>query len=408
MGHDQDPGPDTLSDLLRRAANAIPDDGMDLSRVAAIRFGLAEALRAAGDPDTADLELGKLLSAQPKHAPAWHARIDIALSAGRNREAGGLAKEALAHLPKDLSILVRQCRALTAMRRHADAARILARLRERAPDDLGIAVQHADALRASGDLPGADRAFLEILSTAPRNLAAIRGRIDVALGQDMPEVAIRRCEAALKQHPGNESIRNRYAVALPKAGRSREAATLLRAWLEDSPESLDLKRRLAQILRGLGDFDESDALLSDILQQRPLDTAALLGRIDGMKTAGDPDRALALCDEFVERHGATPFVLRRQAALLKQIGRTQDAVTVLTGLVDANPKDTLARLDLGYAHLANGALDDADRLFAGILKTQPDEQRALLGRVEVAEARGEPAAALALLEGRLGPPPAGS
>lgn len=74
-------------------------------------------------------------------------------------------------------------------------------------------------------------------------------------------------------------------------------------------------------------------------------------------------------------------------------GRFEAALAGFQEILGAEPRNLDARLNLGLTLLALGRLDDADKAFETVLATAPDYVDARLGLVQVAQRRGDTAAA---------------
>ncbi|MBD3730576.1 MAG: YaiO family outer membrane beta-barrel protein [Sphingomonadales bacterium] len=80
------------------------------------------------------------------------------------------------------------------------------------------------------------------------------------------------------------------------------------------------------------------------------------------------------------------------AVAARETGDPARAARLLEPVVAANPTDTDARVQLGYAYLALGRLDDADAQFAAVLALAPEYADAREGRALVTQRRAVPVA----------------
>jgi len=78
-----------------------------------------------------------------------------------------------------------------------------------------------------------------------------------------------------------------------------------------------------------------------------------------------------------------------QGVAARRAGDAARAVTLLEQAVREDPKSSDALVQLGYALLALGRLDDADRAFAEALRLAPAYDDAKVGHALIAERRGE-------------------
>jgi YaiO family outer membrane protein len=87
-----------------------------------------------------------------------------------------------------------------------------------------------------------------------------------------------------------------------------------------------------------------------------------------------------------------------EAVTARRAGNNERARVLLEQVVAAEPRNSDAHVQLGFAMLALGRLADAERTFRQALAIAPDYQDARIGLARVAQRRGDRAAALAELE----------
>ena len=112
--------------------------------------------------------------------------------------------------------------------------------------------------------------------------------------------------------------------------------------------------------------------------------------------------ALAAAAFAAPLHAQQPADPYEQAVAARLGGRPAEAVRLLEPIVTANPANSDAQVQLGYAYLALDRLDDAEAAFAAAVAVAPGYADARLGLARVAQRRGDRAGALATLDG-IGP-----
>ena len=108
--------------------------------------------------------------------------------------------------------------------------------------------------------------------------------------------------------------------------------------------------------------------------------------------------AAALLAAPLQAQQPAPGTAYEQAVAARQRGEPAEAVRLLEPLTAADPRDADAQLQLGYAYLALGRLDEAQRAFDATLAVAPAYADARLGLARVAQRRGDRAAALRELD----------
>src|SRR6056297_3306869 len=268
-----------------------------------------------------------------------------------------------------------------------------------------------DALRAGR--PAEAAALAEsLLAADPGSREALYLAADAALARSDGAVALATCDRALALFPGDQGFGIRRLGALRQAGRVRDALAEARAWQQARPGEPAIALQVVEGYRAVGDHAAAEAALAALLAERPDLRAAWARRIDTAVSLGDPGAALALCDAVEARFPGDPLFLRRRAEVLRGAGRAAEAGAILDRLLDPVPEApghaAALLFEAARAWQAAGALERADARFAAALAAMPGHRAALLGRVAVAEARGDPAAAAALLAAALAEPAGGA
>ena len=375
-------------DILASLRSDRPDD-------IGIAVDLAATEMALGDLAEAERLYGEVLVADPLREAALIGLINVAAARGDVDAALKLCDEALAQRPSPV-LVRRRAQVLQSAGRAREARDILSSLRNERPDDLGIAVELAAAEMALGDLAEAERLFDAVLASDPLWEAALIGRINVAAARGDVDAALKLCDEALAQRPSPVLVRRR-AQLLQSVGRAREARDILTSLRIERPDDLAIAVDLAAAAMALGDLAEAERLFGAVLASDPLREAALIGRINVAAARGDVDAALRLCDEALAVR-PSPVLVRRQAQVLQSAGRAREARDILASLRRDRPDDIGIAVELAAAQMMLGDLAEAERLFGAVLVADPLREPALIGRINVAAARGDVDVALKLCD----------
>lgn len=345
-----------------------------------------------------DMYRGDRMKRQGFRAEA-KARIEAALESGNPDAVLAEIMAGKAHFAGDISYLRK---VLARLRQDGFVARtvpVLETLCETYPGKPGLGMDLARTRLMLGHAVEAEQAFADVLSRNPTHAPAWLGQIEAATARPDPARATRHAEAALAVLPHDPQIVEPCARVLMRNGQRRAARDCLEAALaaQDGARHVGMTMLLAGVKRELGALDASDALYCDLLEAKPDLSAAWIGRIQIALVQGNIDRALEVsaqaCVECPDK--VTPQRLRAES--LRRAGRDREAATLLESTRKRWPNDKLVALALGKCCLRDGRLDEADTHFRAVLETDPQSWPALEGRVDVAEARGDYAAALTLL-----------
>jgi tetratricopeptide (TPR) repeat protein len=174
---------------------------------------------------------------------------------------------------------------------------------------------------------------------------------------------------AVMKAPGYTRARTSLAVALCGRHKFGDAFELARRVSESNPGNVTALAALGDAQLGLGRYAEAEATYRKLLSRS--DEPATLARMAHLaELKGQIDEARDL--------------LRRAAAAERKAGGAQEAAWY--------------EVRLGELALGAGRLDEAERAFRGVLKELPEHRDATANLGKVVAARGDHAAAIALLE----------
>jgi predicted Zn-dependent protease len=139
------------------------------------------------------------------------------------------------------------------------------------PQDARIAVQELRARAFLGlhDLAGARSAYEAILGIDPSNVDARIDLVRLALRADDPDAGERVLTDALHIAPDHPTLLGLSGDLAFQRGAYADAIGRYRRQLERIPDSLATRLALAQALIAAGDYSEADALLDELLAERP-------------------------------------------------------------------------------------------------------------------------------------------
>jgi tetratricopeptide (TPR) repeat protein len=216
----------------------------------------------------------------------------------------------------------------------------------------------ARALESSVDIYG-----------SPEALEAL-GEVYTRQGRAKKAVAL--YERALQQNPDDLTLRNRLAAALRNSGQLDDAEAELRAVLGRDAGNLEAYNQLSAIWFARGDLDLAELVLNKGLAHHPNDPALLtnLGLVALQR--GDDQHAFA---QFEKASAADPQFLTgrlNKAAVYLGAGDHTRATEELEFILKVEPGNTRALMGLGLAKRLGGDLDGARKSWAALLKLDPE------------------------------------
>lgn len=288
-------------------------------------------------------------------------------------------------------------------------------------------VSQAYAALEAGDLAGAERRFRDLATDFPRAPAAYRGlaatyarqgrgadalTVLLTTGRRMlqsgdAEGAQSLLEQAVELAPEAPAARYFLGSALTERGEHASAAEQFRVALDLGDAQLATRVSYAAALWEAGRPEEAEVQYRRAVEQQP-DPIALHQYATLLLFLGRPEEATIRLREAARQGAPTPYLLLDLARALGASGRLEEAVEVARTAAGGAPELARAHYQLGTLLARSGAADEARAAFARVreitAETQRRERAAFLQQARLDEARahlvgGDPAAALAVLEG---------
>lgn len=357
-----------------------------------------------GDYDEAIRELKKHIEANPGNAMArvFLARL-LYYHTRDSAVAMRLLDEAAAIDPALPLILASRVSILHGEGRDDEVNRLLDR-ETAARGDFATYLLRAEFRAAAGRLDEAESDYTR-LTALPAGAAEgylELGRFHEKAGRQ--DRAIATWEAGLARYPQSAELKRRLIGSLlqdPEEAARRRGLALLEQSLASSPEDADLlSLRAAMLLRENtpASLVEAEAVLERVVQLHPWDVDAHLHLIDRARAAGDLQRAGALASRASGANPENVAILCVQAELHRGMNNLRTARELAEYVLEIDPRNVTARIQLGYLDLQEGRLDAADATSRDALRLEPANAEAQVMRALVLAARNQHREAIGILE----------
>jgi tetratricopeptide (TPR) repeat protein len=259
--------------------------------------------------------------------------------------------------------------------------------------------------------------------------------------QDLATQAIEQYKLALEADPDSETLENGLANLYFRLGRIREAVAAAQDQINKHPNDVDAHMLLGHVyLRSLGDGQntQSGEMLQAAIKEyetiaklKPddVETHLLLGQLYGLahdsakaesefkeaqkidpnseevvlsiarlySEQGDLARAAKVIDDVPtdDRSARMDFAL---AGIYDQLKQPKNAVKAYRAAVDEDPDNADAKRGLASALAASGQMDEAAKVYAQILGSDPQDAQALIREADIQRQQGHYEQALATLK----------
>ncbi len=359
------------ADLLARAAALTPDR-------AEYRFNLGLALFRLGRLDDAERHFQAAAKLKPDW-PAAHYDLGNTLRAlKRPDEAARAYRQALRLRPDYYEAQVNLGNALRDSGRAGQAANAYRRAMRQRPDQAEIHNNLGAVLLDQGDMAEAETCFRTALRLRPDFQEALSGLATLLERQSRPGDLLPVLAALLRLRADDPALHERYANLLRDMKQTQPAIAAYGRALELEPARHSARFGRAEAYRQARDFASARAELAQLVALLPdawqahHDLANVLRDIGDFAAAETHYRAALAIAE-------TPGALSHLGAVLRDLGRLDEAGQVLNKALATEPGLEDARYNLAITHLTAGRLAEGfaayDARFAKFAATLPQGRR---------------------------------
>lgn len=294
-------------------------------------------------------------------------------------ELSGLESEAAAE------VQFRLARNLTAVGRNDDARDALREALNLHPDHLAARIVLVRILSRGGEVAEAERLFRPLTEVAnpPPDVPAQQAWFDARQGR--LEQAVRGYDQALEREMNRRWLGERHEI-LVQLGRTDEAASALRGWLQQHPDDQGIRHVLGSTLLNAAHNQEAVAVYRELIAQQP-DDAAALNNLAWLLHRENTAEALRHAQRAVELQPEHPSILDTLGVVLLEDGQPEQAVRILRKAHEGAPDMPEIGLHLAQGLIAQGNLTEARDLLRRLLERHPDfperaQAQALLADIE--------------------------
>ncbi len=370
--------------------------------------------QVGGDLEAAAASFDRFVERRPGDLAGLQRRADVLAQLGRAGEAAAAYRQVLDGSPRAAAAL-RGLGGLEAQAgRHDEAVAHLEGALELQPQATSIHYQLAQSLRAFGRVEEAERhaalagngqvRFDDPRVAALDQLAVGAGvrlaRGGVALSQGQLAEALVEYQAAVEAEPENIAARTNLGLVLARAGRNEEAREQLEKAVKLDPSDPSARVMLAS-LRLPDDAAEARQGFETVLADQPDHTGALRGRIDASLALGDNETALSDLERLVQIEPGDGLARLQLGAVLQGARRHEEAVEQYRAALefDLQPAQRAAA-ELSIANMASfrGEHTEALAHYDAAIEVKPDLVEAVHNRAGTLSYLGRHAEAVAAYE----------
>ncbi|NOZ79203.1 MAG: tetratricopeptide repeat protein [Acidobacteria bacterium] len=180
------------------------------------------------------------------------------------------------------------------------------------------------------------------------------------------------------RRPSNSQLLLMDATMLESLGRLDEAETLFEKCVASGPPEADCRDQLVDLLVKQGRSAKAAGVLAGGLTPDDLD--GMMRAATLYAQGGKPRKALAMVNRVLQQAPSSPAARRLKALLLSDMGRYDEAASLLRELYRKNKNDAQLGLDLAWAEARQGHVPAARKLVTRLwkhLKKNPSSDQAV-------------------------------
>ena len=338
-----------------------------------------------GDVDGALADASAAVEAVPGHSNASALLASLYLRTGKPDKSIETLQVALANNPDNATIRSLLARVHTQTGDVDKAAKLYEEIVEQEPEDLGHRLRLAAFYTSQKNLDGAEA----VLKAAVNDIGSTESHLAysefLAKNRSVRQ-AVEHLDEAIAAEPADYRLRfaqgKLYEAASDLAG-ARTVYEKIIERVEEGPNFLNAKTRLAVVTAREGDRVAAKVLLAEVLSENARDQEAL--KLRGTILMGEGDATAAIADfRAALRDSPNSSELLRLLARAHLLNEEPELAkdNLLKG-VEANPQDVNLRADLVNIYSREQNLDAAVTQLEEILKVAPTNRKAYEGLFKV-------------------------
>ncbi|MDQ7065485.1 MAG: tetratricopeptide repeat protein [candidate division KSB1 bacterium] len=321
---------------------------------------------------------------------------------GRIDDARQVWRQTLRKFAKNSGAYAQVAAAMISNQLFDDAIEVYKQARRAFGSDVMFAIELANAYAARSQYERATEEFIRYLERNPRQLPYIQRRILQFFDETDSLKILRTLEAAAKkQQPPPVPLLKLQAECLKRIGRFAEALEIYRSIEERrSPKERNRGNELYNFASEANRAGQTEIairayrLLIQHWPDTPYIHSARMGLADAYLKAGEPEAAIRVLDDILQKPGQRVFkfraLLKKGDIYLQELNRPTDAIEVFEAIFNTYP-DLQARrgaaISLGDSYLKLDRLDKAREWYEEAYKLTRTQDQALRNRILFKQAK---------------------
>jgi tetratricopeptide (TPR) repeat protein len=373
-------GPNQALDLIKPAIEKHPDDAELLTVRAAVRIQQKDL--SGGH---ADAERAVLLA--PTNEDAVAVLAGAYTSQGNKDKAQTLLEQSIQKIPGSVDLRLVLAQIYMQENRLAEAEALLIKLVGLKPGEKAHRLRLAQFYARSDQVDAAERTLRQAIKDLPADREVKLSLINFLAARRSREVAEKELKAMIDGAPSDNEMK--FALAKfyfegKEPAKAKGVFTDVIAKEKLNAPGLTARDRLAALRLEENDIPGALALANEVLAKSPRDDDALLIRGSIALASKDPRAAIADLRAVLRDQPNAPGVLRSLARAHLANGEPAVAEETMRRAVEANPKDPVLQLEFAQLLAQMGKTDQAKTVIGELVKQKPDSADALDAQFRIA------------------------
>ncbi|HEX4275183.1 MAG TPA: tetratricopeptide repeat protein [Bryobacteraceae bacterium] len=376
----------------RQALNAKPADPV-------ITLALGRTLVVDGETGEAENLFKGMIAKDKKNLNGYYELYRVYLGQRKVPEAESVLKDAIRENPKDTQLRLTLAQFYFGTNNRTQLVTLLNQMK-------GDLKEFPDAYFQSGDfylrvnsVDEAVKQYEEGIQKDPsRRNTYLKHEIEAYVRAGKTNLAFDKNEQILKNDPKDPEARGLRATFKLDQGDVNAAMGELQSVVTAKPNNFVARFNLGRAHFARQEYEQARQEFDAAIQLRPDYIPARLAQIQVALLRGDNDAALHNADQTISIAPNNVQVRVMKAAALQRLGRFDDARSLLTVILDKQPKQVETLLELGVLDLNQKKNKDAEDIFHRAYEANPNNLRGLLGESRALLLENQPDKSVQIVE----------
>ncbi|HEY4010821.1 MAG TPA: tetratricopeptide repeat protein [Acidobacteriaceae bacterium] len=275
-----------------------------------------------------------------------------------------------------------------------DAVTLLQKGVKNSPDDMGLKFWLGHALKAKGDLPGAEQNFRAVTQAAPNNLLAQRELASIAAQTHDNALLAQVSNTLITRFPNLSDGYLWRAVSELNQNQQAQGEADLQTALKKNPKDSSAAVALGELRFQQKKYPEGVQLLEQALAEDPNQMPALQLLVNYYMFQHQPDKALALVQQQIARSPNSSGLYDMLAEVQLATKDVNGSLNSAQKAMQLNPSDGAAVMAYSRASTATGNTGAAIAKWQTWASAHPNDPRAYVIIGTLQEAQGNVSAAM--------------